>query len=244
MAPKEVYTDDRGLFETDERWTAIDNYSMSHLHPSSRPSHAALQAVAKNQVANGLPDIELPPVIGKFLSLQCRLLGVKNALEVGTLGGYSAIWLLLENPGLHITTCEFNPHHAAVAKENFDTAGVSDRVEILIGPALDHLPRLHQEILDGKRERFGLSFIDADKGNNYNYLDWAVKMSFSGGCVWVDNVVSKGRLADAEAAKTDHMVAGGRQVVEMVGKDERLEGVVLQTVTGKDYDGFLFVAIK
>lgn len=244
MTTKKVYSDDRGHFESDERWIAIDNYTMSHLHPPSRPSHAPLKAANELQMAKGLPEIELPPAIGKFLSLQCRLLGVKHVLEVGTLGGYSAIWLLLENPGLRVTTCEFEAHHAAVARENFNAAGVADRVEILTGPALDHLPRLHQEILDGKRERFGLSFIDADKENNYNYLDWAVKMSFSGGCVFVDNVVSKGRLADAEAAKTDHMVRGGRDVVERVGKDERVEGVVLQTVSEKDYDGFLYVAIK
>lgn len=244
MTTKKVYSDDRGEFETDERWVAIDNYSMSHLHPPSRPSHVSLQAATSHQTAKGLPEIELPPVIGKFLSLQCRLLGVKHVLEVGTLGGYSAIWLLLENPGLRVTTCEFNPHHATVAQENFDAAGVADRVEILVGPALDHLPRLHQEILEGKRERFGLSFIDADKQNNYNYLDWAVKMSFSGGCVFVDNVVSKGRLADAEAAKTDHMVGGGREVVERVGKDDRVDGVVLQIASEKDYDGFLFAAIK
>ena len=242
--PQKMYTHDRGDFETDERWTAVDNYSMSHLHPTSRPSDAALKAAADHATTSGLPDIALPPTVGKFLSLQCRMLGVKHVLEVGTLGGYSAIWLLLENPHVKVTTCEFSAHHAKVAQENFERAGVADRVEILRGPALDHLPRLHQEVLEGKREKFGLTFIDADKLNNYTYLDWAVKMSYSGGCVVVDNVVSKGKLADEEAAKTDHMVAGGRDVVERVGKDERVDGCVLQIVGEKDYDGFLFAAIR
>ena len=244
MTTRVIYNDDRDEYETDERWTAVDNYAMSHLHPSSRPSHAALKAASDHAVAKNLPFIALPPAVGKFLALQCRVLGVKHALEVGTLGGYSAIWLLLENPDLHVTTCEFNRRHAAVAQENFHAAGVADRVEILLGPALDHLPRLHQEVLEGKRERFGLTFIDADKGNNYTYLDWAVKMSHSGGVVVVDNVVSKGNLANAEAAKTNQMAAGGRDVVERVGRDERVDGVVLQIVGEKDYDGFLFAGIR
>lgn len=242
--PQRIYNEDRGDIEVDDRWIAIDNYTMSHLHPLSRPSDALLKAASDHAVANGLPDIALPGPVGKFLALQCRMLGVKHVLEVGTLGGYSAIWLLLENPLLKVTTCEFDARHAQVAQENFDKAGVTDRVELLHGPALDHLPRLHQEVLEGKRERFGLTFIDADKLNNYTYLDWAVKMSYSGGCVVVDNVVSKGRLADEEAAKTDSMVEGGREVVERVGRDDRVDGCVLQNVGEKDYDGFLLAAIK
>lgn len=242
--PQRAYNEDRGDIETDERWIAIDDYTMSHLHPTSRASDVPLKAAFDHAIAQGLPDIALPPAVGKFLALQCRMLGVKHVLEVGTLGGYSAIWLLLENPGLKVTTCEFNAHHAKVAQENFEKAGVADRVELLTGPALDHLPRLHQEVLDGKRERFGLSFIDADKLNNYTYLDWAVKMSYSGACVIVDNVVSKGRLADREAAKSDGMVAGGREVVERVGTDDRVDGCVLQIVGVKDYDGFLMAAVR
>ena len=237
-------TEDRGEYESDTRWTAIDSYTMSHLHPSSRPSSAPIKAAAEYAADQGLDDIALPPAVGKFLALQCRMLGVKYALEVGTLGGYSAIWLLTENPQLRVTTCEYEPHHVEVARKNFENAGVLDRVEILQGAALDHLPRLLGEIESGKRERFGLTFIDADKENNWNYFDSAVKMSTPKACIVVDNVVSKGKLADPAAAETNGMVRGGRTVVENVGRDERVDGCVLQIVGEKDYDGFLMAAVK
>ena len=241
---KQMYSEDRGEFETDSRWTAIDEYTMSHLHSSSRTNHAGLEHALKYSADKGLPDIGCPAPIGKFIALQCRMLGVKHALEVGTLGGYSSIWLATENPDLRITTLEADPMHAEVARQNIEAAGVSERVEVIVAPALDVLPKLYEEIQAGKREKVGFTFIDADKLNNWNYFDWAVKMSVVPACIVVDNVVCKGRLADAQAAETNHMVKGGRNVVERVGKDERVEAMVMQTVGHKDYDGFLYATTK
>lgn len=230
-------TQDRGDFATDSRWTSIDAYTMSHLHPPSRPNHASLTRTLHVCDERGLPDIGLPSPHGKFFALQCRMLGVKHALEVGTLGGYSAIWLATENPDMTVTTIEYDAAHAAVARENIRAAGVADRVDVIVGAGLDVLPKLYEEIRSGERERFGFAFIDADKLNNWNYFDWAVRMSVPGACICVDNVVSKGKLAMGEEAEGNMMVRGGRECVEMVGRDGRVEGVVLQTVSEKDYDG-------
>lgn len=230
-------TRSRGDYETDTRWTSIDAYTMSHLHPPSRPNHAPLTRTLRHSAATNLPDIACPPSHGKFLALQCRLLGANRALEVGTLGAYAAIWLATENPRLTVTTVESDPAHASVARENVAAAGVADRVEVVLGAGTEVLPRLWAEIESGTRERFGFAFVDADKLNNYTYFDWAVRMSAPGACVVVDNVVSKGRLAMEEEAGANEMVRGGRDCVERVGRDGRVEAVVLQTVGEKDYDG-------
>lgn len=179
------------------------------------------------------------PISGKFFALQCRMLSVKHVLEVGTLGGYSAIWIASENPSLHVTSIEFDSYHASVARQNIEAASLSKQIEVILGAGLDILPQLHSQIGSGKREKFGFTFIDADKLNNWNYFDWAVKMSVSRACIVVDNVVSKGKLADEEAAVTNDMVKGGREVVEKVGSDQRVDGIVLQTVGEKDYDGYV-----
>ena len=173
------------------------------------------------------------------------MLGVTHALEVGTLGGYAAIWLATENPTLRVTTVEANPQHAAVARDNIRAAGVADRVDVVLGAGLDVLPKLLDEIRAGARERFGFTFIDADKLNNYNYFDLAVQMS-SGprACICVDNIISKGRLAMEGEAAGNEMVRGARECVERVGRDERVEGTVLQTVGEKDYDGFVSFSLS
>ena len=167
------------------------------------------------------------------------MLGVKHALEVGTLGGYSAIWLATENPTMTVTTIECDPTRAQVARDNITAAGVGDRVGVILGAGMDMLPRLWEEVEGGERERFGFAFIDADKLNNYHYFDWAVRMSVPGACICVDNIVSKGRLAMEEEAAGNHMVRGARDCVERVGRDGRVEGTVLQTVGEKDYDGYV-----
>lgn len=165
------------------------------------------------------------------------MLGVRHALEVGTLGGYSAIWLATENPAMSVTSIEYDATHAAVARQNIANAGVADRVKVLLGKGVDVLPRLYEEIESGQRERFGFAFIDADKLNNYTYFDWAVKMCVPRACVVVDNIVSKGKLAMAEEAEGNAMVRGARECVERVGRDKRVDATVLQTVGEKDYDG-------
>lgn len=148
-----------------------------------------------------------PSPQGKFFALQCRMLNVKHALEIGTLGGCSAIWLATENPGMKVTTIEYNPHHAQVARANIQAASVSDQVEVIQGKGLDMLPTIFEDIQAGRRERVGFTFIDADNGNNWNYFDWAVRMSMERACVVVDNVVAKGGLADEMSP--NHMVLGG-----------------------------------
>lgn len=146
---KQMYNLGRGDYEIDERWTSIDAYTMSNLHPPSRPNHASLTRTLQVTGEKKLPNIMISPPHGKFFSLQCRMLGVKHALEVGMLVGYSAIWLATENPGMHVTAIEFDPHHANVARENFEAAGVSDQVEVIHGAGMDVLPQLYEDIQSG-----------------------------------------------------------------------------------------------
>ncbi|KAL1605332.1 hypothetical protein SLS60_004880 [Paraconiothyrium brasiliense] len=229
--------------EVEPRWAAVDHYSLSHLHSTSQttPSNNVLEHALANSKKEGLPDIAVSPSQGKYLKLQAQLLHAKQVLEVGTLGGYSTIWLASASPDLRVTTVEVDAHHADVAKANLAYAGVAERVDIFLGAGVDVLPRLAEEVRQGKREKFQLVFIDADKVNNWNYVDVAVGMSEAGACIIVDNVVRKGKLAeDVEDAN----VQGARRVVENVGKDPRLDGVVVQTVGEKNYDGFLFTIVK
>ncbi|PSN68809.1 O-methyltransferas-like protein family 3 [Corynespora cassiicola Philippines] len=229
-------------YERDPRWTAVDEYSFSHLHPStSTPSPATLSHALAHSAQSGLPDIAVSPSQGKFLALQARMLRARNVLEVGTLGGYSTIWLASAGPDVRVTSVEIDAHHAAVARENLAHAGVDGRVDVRVGAGVDVLEQLSEEVRGGARERFQLVFIDADKENNWRYVDLAVDMCEPGACVIVDNVVRKGQLADPEA---DQRAQGARRVVENVGKDGRLEGVVLQTVGEKNYDGFLMAVVK
>lgn len=230
-------------YETDPRWTAVDHYSFSHLHPpsSTSPTNRVLDAAIANSEKHGLPNIAVSPSQGKFLMLQAQLLRVQNVLEVGTLGGYSTIWLASASPDIRVITVEVDERHAAIARENLAAAGVADRVEVIVGSGLDVLPKLVKEVQSGARGKFDLVFVDADKENNWAYVDHALGMCVQGACIIVDNVVRKGMLADSST--TDFKVLGARKVVEEVGKDERLDGVALQTV-GKGYDGFLMAIAK
>lgn len=133
----------QGDYEIDERWVSTDAYTMSTLHPPTRPSRASLSLTLQVSADRGFSNIMTPSPQGKFFTLQCRMLAVKHTLEVGTLGGYSAIWLATENPGLYVTTIEFNTHHAEVVRENIEAAGVGDRVEVFLGAGMDVLPQLY-----------------------------------------------------------------------------------------------------
>jgi predicted O-methyltransferase YrrM len=229
-------------YEKDPRWTAVDDYAFSHLHSStSTPSTSALDQALRNSETEGLPNIAVSPSQGKYLQLQARLIRAKNILEVGTLGGYSTLWLANSTPDVKVTTVEVDAHHAEVAHANIKNAGVADRVEIRLGPGIEVLPQLAQEMKDGKRAKFQFVFIDADKENNWNYVDAAIGMCDPGACIIVDNVVRKGQVAQDT---DDPRVAGARRVIENIGKDERLEGIVLQTVGEKNYDGFLFAVVR
>ncbi|KAF2804312.1 O-methyltransferas-like protein family 3 [Mytilinidion resinicola] len=232
---------DPQIHERDPRWTAIDKYATSHLH-NSIPSEASLTATLINSSTNGLPDIAVSPSQGKHLMLTARLISAQRILEVGTLGGYSTLWLANATPTTRVTSVEISPKHAAVARESLQKAGVGERTEVLVGAGLDILPKLAAEVHSGKREKFDLVFIDADKENNWAYADIAAGISRSGACLVVDNVVRRGELANDKTE--DSRVLGSRRVVENVGKDPRLDATVLQTVGEKSYDGFLFAVVK
>lgn len=232
-----------GSWVQNNTWTAVDGYTMSHLHPSTKPNASALQHTLDTSKAAGLPDISASPTQSKFMALQCRVLGVTHALEVGTLGGYSAIWLASENPQMEkLTTIEYDPKHVEVARKNIAYAGLEDRIEVIQGSALEVLGKLKQEIDEGKRPGFGFFFIDADKPNNLNYFNAAVEMALPKAMICVDNVVRGGRIVDENA--TDPKDAAGRVLVEGVAKDERVESVVMQTVGEKSYDGCLWAILK
>jgi predicted O-methyltransferase YrrM len=229
-------------YERDARWTAVDEYAFSHLHTSkSIPSTSALDHTLSTSEKEGLPDIAVSPSQGKYLQLQARLIRAKNILEVGTLGGYSTIWLANASPDVKVTSIEVDEHHAKVARSNVENAGVANRIDIRLGPGMEVLPQLAEEVKVGMRDKFQFVFIDADKENNWNYVDIALGMCEPGACIIVDNVVRKGQLANDV---DDPRIVGARKVVENIGKDDRLEGVVVQTVGDKNYDGFLFAVVK
>lgn len=235
---------DLDVAETDPRWTAVDEYSFAHLYPSSKPYHAALEHALQNSLDKNLPDIAVSPSQGRFLAVQCQCLGARTILEVGSLAAYSTIWVASASADIQIVSIEIDESRAAVARENIEFAGLSDRVELIVGAALDVLPRLMAEIEQGKRKRFDFSFIDADKANALPYFDWAVKMSVPRACIYVDNMVRKGLLANEELAKDDRNAAGIRRALEGIGKDERVEAALLQTVSDKNYDGFIMAIVK
>ena len=176
--------------------------------------------------------------------MQCKLIKAKHVLEVGTLGGYSTIWLASSSSDIEVTTIEVDEHHAKVARESIANAGLSDRVELIVGSGVDVVARLSAEVQQGKRPKFDFAFIDADKPNNWNYLRETTSMSRAGACLIVDNVVRRGTTANDELAKTDKAVEGSRLVIEEAGRDERLDATLLQMVGEKNYDGMLICVVK
>ena len=253
--------------ENPPEWTAVDVYTTEQLHTSSQssasggpnanttnysppPSPEVLAQIQANAAQAGLPDISVSAPQGAFLRLQARLLRARSILEVGTLGGFSTAWLASSAPDVRVVSLEVDAHHATIARQNLDLAGYDGdkRAEVRVGAALDAFPALAKEIQDGgadSRPPFDLVFVDADKQNGWNYVDRAARLSRPGALIVVDNVVRRGRLADARVAEEDSRVRGSRLVVEQVGAHpERFEGAVLQTVGDKGYDGFLLVYVK
>ncbi|KAI0428759.1 S-adenosyl-L-methionine-dependent methyltransferase [Xylaria sp. FL1042] len=225
-----------------ETWTAVDGYTQQHTHPSTAPNHKVLLDALRNSRDKGLPDIATAPTVAKMYALQCKARGVQHALEFGTLGAYTSIWLATMNPKLLVTSLEINEHHAAVAQENLSHAGVADRVTIRLGPASDTLPVLAKEIEAGAKPKLGFVYIDADKQNNWNYLDRVIALCEPGAVIYVDNIVRGGSILDA--ANPEPRTQGARQVVEMAGKDERIDSVVMQFVGEKGYDGMLMAVVR
>ncbi|MCJ1245104.1 hypothetical protein MMC30_002305 [Trapelia coarctata] len=241
MATSNTFTS--SMYEQDPRWTQVDEYTLEHLHPASRPNHAALANCLEYSKNNGLRDISAQPTVSKFLALQCRLAHVKHVLEMGTLGGYTAIWIASENPEIKVTSIEKDSGCANVARANVASAGLSERIEVIEGVGTEVLAGLLSQVEDGQLPRFGLTFIDADKLNNWNYFDLAVKMSIPGACIIVDNVVLKGQIV-LEEPEEKEKVQGAKAVIEAVGRDTRVDAVVLQMVGEKNYDGILMAVVK
>jgi predicted O-methyltransferase YrrM len=196
----------------------------------------ALSAALEASDAAGLPKIAVSAQQGKFLSLLAGAVGARRILEIGTLGGFSTIWLARgAGPDGRVVTLEYEPKHAEVARANLDRAGVGDRVEILVGAALDSLPK----VTGGP---FDLVFIDADKENNPGYLEWAVKLTRPGSVVIVDNVIREGSILSPEPG--DAVVRGTRRALEIMGEHPKLDTAVLQTVGAKHWDGFAIAVVR
>jgi predicted O-methyltransferase YrrM len=217
-----------------DQWSAVDRYFTEQLHLSDSTLEAAMQANA----AAELPAIDVAPNQGKLLQLLARLVRANKILEIGTLGGYSTIWLARAlRPDGRLVSLEFSPKHAEVAKSNIQRAGLSDRVQIRVGAALDSLPHIEKEGL----APFDFIFIDADKPNNPDYLEWAIKLARPGTLIIVDNVVRDGAVADASS--TDPAIQGTRKMFALMSRDTRLSATALQTVGSKGYDGFAMAVV-
>ncbi len=212
-----------------ELWGRVDDYIVDRLVDEDAALADALQANA----AGGLRPIDVSAAQGKFLHLLVRMSGARRVLEVGTLGGYSTLWMAKALPaGGSIVTLEYEPHHAEVARKNIARTGYADRIEVRVGAAADTLPVLAAE----NPEPFDFVFIDADKPNNTVYLDWAIKLGRPGTVIVLDNVVRDGQVANAESRDTN--VLGSRGALELIAANPRLSATALQTVGAKGYDGF------
>ncbi|MEO5987523.1 MAG: O-methyltransferase [Candidatus Eisenbacteria bacterium] len=215
-------------------WSDVDAYFSGVLLPPDPALAAALAASA----AAGLPTIHVAPNQGKLLYLFARMIGAKRVLEVGTLGGYSTLWLARALPADgRVVTLESDPKHAAVARANFAAAGLTEQIELREGRALDTLPALAASDAGS----FDLVFIDADKPSNPDYFEWALRLTHRGSLILVDNVVREGAVIDA--GSTDVAVIGVRRLMELVAAQSRVSATVLQTVGAKGYDGFLMAMV-
>ena len=219
---------------TQEQWTAVDRYLCGQLLPPDPALEAALQA----SIAAGLPPIHVSPTQGKLLQLLARLQQARTILEIGTLGGYSTIWLARALPaGGRLITLEADPGHAAVARANFVRAGLAGVVELRPGRALDTLPQLAAE----GRGPFDLIFIDADKPGYPDYFAWALKLTRRGSLIIVDNVVRKGAVIDPVSPNPN--VQGVRRLHELIAAEPHVSATAIQTVGSKGYDGFVLALV-
>ena len=218
-----------------ETWSAVDAYFCERLIPFDQ----ALSDALRDSDAAGLPQHSVAPNQGKLLHLLARLQGARRILELGTLGGYSTIWLARAlAKGGRLVSLEANPRNAEVARVNIARAGLSDIVDIRVGKAIDSLPLLAQEGI----APFDFIFIDADKPGNPEYLEWSVKLSRPGTVIIGDNVVRNGAVADA--ASTDPNVVGVRRFFELMAENPRLSGTAIQTVGSKGFDGFSLAIVS
>jgi predicted O-methyltransferase YrrM len=223
---------------TQELWTAVDRYICDHLLPEDPALEAALRA----SDAAGLPPIAITPNQGRLLALLARIHGARRILELGTLGGYSTIWLARAlPPGGSLVTLEANPDYAEVARKNIAGAGLAEVVELRVGPALETLP-----VLAAEGEPIDLIFIDADKQNYPGYLEWSLKLSRPGTVIVADNIVRGGAILDADARdprQGDGVVRGVRRFYELLAAEPRLSATAIQTVGAKGHDGFALALV-
>ena len=218
---------------TEDLWTDVDRYFSDKLLPKDPILESATRAAEKA----GLPAIAVSPNQGKFLQLLARIVGAQSILELGTLAGYSTIWLARGmRGGGRLITVELDPKHAEVARNNITRAGLKEIVEVRIGSALEILPQLSAE----KRGPFDLIFIDADKQNIPAYFEWSMKMSHPGTLIIVDNVVRDGGVIDRKTK--DPSIKGVRRFIDMLG-ESHASATVIQTVGTKGYDGFAIVLV-
>ena len=216
-------------------WSAADSYLAAALLPGD----PVLDAVLAANSAAGLPSIDVSPLFGKLLHLLARIRGARSILEIGTLGGYSTIWLARALPADgRLITLEANPLHAETARANLSRAGVEHLVELRLGDARESLQQLANE----DRGPFDFIFIDADKPGNPEYLQWSVKLSLPGTLIVVDNVVRGGAVAEADS--NDPAVLGVRRMNELIAADPRLTATAIQTVGSKGHDGFLLAHVQ
>ncbi|MBN3870936.1 O-methyltransferase [Nostoc sp. JL33] len=218
---------------TQEQWTAVDHYFTDLLVPPDPALDAALQTSA----AAGLPPHNVSPNQGKLLLLLAQIQGARTILEIGTLGGYSTIWLARALPSdRRLITLEVDPKHAEIARVNIAHAGLSDIVDLRLGQALSTLPQIAAE-----GHTFDLIFIDADKPNNPDYFTWALKLSRSGSLIIADNVVRNGAVVDSSSS--DPSVQGVRRFNELLASEPRVNATAIQTVGSKGYDGFAIAIV-
>ena len=217
------------------RWEAVDSYLVDTFVPRDEALAAALAA----SEAAGLPEIQVTPTQGRLLEMLARALGARRILEIGTLGGYSTLWMArgLASGG-RLVTLEYEPRHAEVARANFARAGRSSAIDLRVGAALDLLPRLEQE----QAGPFDLVFVDADKVNLPEYFTWSVRLSRPGTLIVIDNVIRDGEVVDPESP--DAAVQGVRRMNVRIAAEPRVSATALQTVGGKGYDGLAFVLVE
>jgi predicted O-methyltransferase YrrM len=219
---------------TQEQWTAVDQY-IAELLIGPDP---ALDEVLRASAAAGLPSIHVAPNLGKLLHLLARIHGTRSVLEIGTLGGYSTVWLARAlPPGGRLITLESEPAHAAVARSSLEHAGLSGLIDLRVGAALETLPRLAAE----GRGPFDLIFIDADKPSYPDYFAWSLRLSRRGSVIVVDNVVRGGAVI--EAGSEDARVQGVRRLNELLAAEPRVSATTIQTVGVKGYDGFTLALV-
>lgn len=219
---------------TDPIWTDVDDYIENRI---AKETTALSQAVAHSDQA-GLPHIQVSTAQAKLLYLLARVVSARRVLEIGTLGGYSTIWLAqaVGREG-KVISLEVDEHHAEVARNNVAAAGLDASVEIRVGKAIDILPVLDSEGVD----RFDLFFIDADKQSNADYFGWAVRLGRPGSLIVVDNVVRGGAVVDGSSS--DEAVLGTRRLYDAIAAEPRVEATAIQTVGSKGYDRFVIARV-